>query len=257
MLLLHVPGDVALLKVAVNPEQIVVTPVIAAGRGLTVTVVVAEQPVASVYVITDVPARIPEMIPELMPAEATDVLPLIHVPPPASLNTVDKPAQTEVIPVIGPGRGSTVTVVVMRQPVGSVYVIVDVPAKSPETMPPELTVATEVLLLLQVPPPEISLNAVEDKTQTFVIPVIGAGAGLTETVVTAMHPVARVYVIVDVPPDLPKTIPVPAPIVATDVLLLLQVPPPASLNAVVKPAQTTVVPVIAEGFGFTVTTVVA
>ena len=36
-------------------------------------------------------------------------------------------------------------------------------------------------------------------------------------------------------------------------LLLVQVPPPASLNVVVNPGQTFSVPVIAEGKGFTVT----
>ena len=51
----------------------------------------------------------------------------------------------------------------------------------------------------------------------------------------------------------PLTIPVDEPTVALEVLLLLQVPPDvALLSEVVLPAQTTAVPVIAPGTGFTV-----
>jgi hypothetical protein len=59
-----------------------------------------------------------------------------------------------------------------------------------------------------------------------------------------------------VPDVTPKTIPVPASTVATVVSLLLHVPLPALLNVVVKPIQTPVVPVIADGSGLTVTVVV-
>ena len=44
---------------------------------------------------------------------------------------------------------------------------------------------------------------------------------------------------------------------AMAVLLLLQVPPPASYKIVVAPAQTVLVPVIAPGSGFTVKIVAA
>jgi hypothetical protein len=40
--------------------------------------------------------------------------------------------------------------------------------------------------------------------------------------------------------------------VATDVLPLLQAPPPASVNDVVNPAQTVVTPEMADGDGLTV-----
>ena len=46
--LLHAPPAVALLKVVVEPAQTLVVPVIAAGSGLTVTVVVTAQPVGKV-----------------------------------------------------------------------------------------------------------------------------------------------------------------------------------------------------------------
>jgi hypothetical protein len=45
---LHVPALVASLKVAVAPIQTYIVPVIAAGRGLTVTIAVAMHPVGSV-----------------------------------------------------------------------------------------------------------------------------------------------------------------------------------------------------------------
>ena len=46
--LLHVPPAVTLLKVVVEPMQTLVVPVIAAGSGLTVTVVVTAHPVPKV-----------------------------------------------------------------------------------------------------------------------------------------------------------------------------------------------------------------
>lgn len=59
-----------------------------------------------------------------------------------------------------------------------------------------------------------------------------------------------------VPAETPVTIRVAEPIVATVVVLLVQVPPPASLNVVVVPAQIPVAPDIADGKGLTVATVV-
>jgi hypothetical protein len=61
----------------------------------------------------------------------------------------------------------------------------------------------------------------------------------------------------EVPVAIPKTTPLAEPIVATDVLLLLQVPPvTASLRVVVAPAHKEVVPVMAVGTGLTVIVVV-
>lgn len=55
----------------------------------------------------------------------------------------------------------------------------------------------------------------------------------------------------------PETKPVEIPIVAIAVLLLAQVPPvTALLSAFVPPMQTDVMPVMAGGRGFTVTTLV-
>ena len=56
----------------------------------------------------------------------------------------------------------------------------------------------------------------------------------------------------------PVTMPDVAPMVATPVLLLVHVPPEvASVNVVVKPTHTFVVPPIAAGFGLTVKLVTA
>ena len=54
----------------------------------------------------------------------------------------------------------------------------------------------------------------------------------------------------------PVTIPLAEPTVATTVLLLAHVPPPPSLKVIAAPTQTVAGPEIAEGSGFTVTTVV-
>lgn len=124
---------------------------------------------------------------------------------------------------------------------------------------PELapTVAIPVLPLAQVPPPA-SLKVVFDATQTLSVPVIAPGSGLTVTGVVAVQPVdVKVKVIVAVPEATPVTTPVPETTVALLVLLLAHVPLPlASLNVVVKPWHTVVVPEIEDGPGVTVTVVV-
>jgi hypothetical protein len=65
-------------------------------------------------------------------------------------------------------------------------------------------------------------------------------------------------VITDVPELTPLTIPLPDPMVATDVLLLLHVPPDVVLvNDIVLPAQTLPAPEIEPGEGITVIAVKA
>ena len=54
---------------------------------------------------------------------------------------------------------------------------------------------------------------------------------------------------------MPETIPVELPMVAMPVDPDVHVPPPELLSVVVAPAQTLPEPVIADGSGFTVTTV--
>ena len=132
----------------------------------------------------------------------------------------------------------------------------EVPPDTPVTTPPALIVATAGVALLQVPPAVASANVVVEAWHTVVVPVIIAGNGLTVTVVVTKHPVANVYDITDVPDVTPVTTP-PALIVATAGVALLQVPPAVtSANAVVEPAHTVTVPVIAAGKGLTVTVAV-
>jgi hypothetical protein len=59
-----------------------------------------------------------------------------------------------------------------------------VPAATPETMPEVPTVATEVLLLLHVPPEVASLSELVKPGHVVADPVIAAGAGLTVIVMT-------------------------------------------------------------------------
>ncbi len=202
-----------------------------------------------------VPVATPVTTPVPEPTE-TLVLLLVHVPPPASVNAVVEPTHTVELPEIATGNGLTVTTWIVLHPVPNVYVIVDVPPATPETMPvPDPTVATEEVLVVQVPPPP-SVNAVVKPAQTVMVPVIAEGKGLTVTTVIVVHPVPKVYVIPEVPAATPETTPVPEPTVATDDVPVVHVPPPASVSAVVELTQTVAVPLMAAGNGLTVTTVV-
>jgi hypothetical protein len=70
-----------------------------------------------------------------------------------------------------------------------------VPEDTPDTVPvvPEdTTVATPVLTLVQVPPLVASVNIVVPLWHTVNVPDIGAGFGLTVTVVVRVQPEAEV-----------------------------------------------------------------
>jgi hypothetical protein len=126
-------------------------------------------------------------------------------------------------------------------------------------MPVDPTVAKAGLLLLHVPPTVASVNVVVEPTQTTAVPPKAAGWGFTVTGCTEKHPPAvNVKVIVGIPAATPVTTPVADPTVANAVLLLLHVPgDEASLNVVVSPTQTFIVPVIAAGCVLTVTGFIA
>jgi hypothetical protein len=182
------------------------------------------------------------------------------VPPGELLLNVDvRPAHILVLPAIVAGNGLTVTVTVRKQPVGKVYVIVEVPPLLPVTIPlPEPIPAIEELLEVHVPPAVLSVNAVVCPTQIAVAPMIASGSGFTVTVVVAEQP-ALVYIIgtLQLPNKPPLTTP-PDVTVAHKVLPLVQVPPVvASLNVVENPAHITVLPVIGAGVRLTVIVVVA
>lgn len=114
LLLLHNPPP-ASVKVVVAPTHTWALPVIAGGNGLTVTIVVAIHPVGNEKVMIAVPADTPVTTPVADPTVPMEVDPELQVPPPPSANVVIWPRHTKVIPVIVPGNGSTVTVVVAEQ----------------------------------------------------------------------------------------------------------------------------------------------
>src|SRR4051812_36472096 len=118
----------------------------------------------------------------------------------------------------------------------------------PFTTPDEEIAATKVLLLLHTPPPVPLLNADVVPTHMPVAPTIADGNGWTVTVALVWHPVGSVYFTVAVPAVTPSAIPLPDPIIATDVLPLLQVPPlRASLNVVANPVHAFLFPAIGAG----------
>jgi hypothetical protein len=108
--LLHVPPGEASLRVMLKATQTEEGPVMATGEGVTVTIFVVIQPVASVYVIVDVPGVTPDTTPPV-PMVATAVVLLLHVPPKVmSDKEVVVPAQSIATPDIAPGNGFTVNV---------------------------------------------------------------------------------------------------------------------------------------------------
>jgi hypothetical protein len=102
-----------------------------------------------------------------------------------------------------------------------------------------------------------SAKAVVNPTHTEAVPEIGNGIGLTVITEEMLQVVGSVYMMVAVPTDTPPTTPEDSPAVATDPLLLNQVPPPASLSPITDPTHTDVTPLIADGNGLTVTGSVA
>ena len=74
----------------------------------------------------------------------------------------------------------------MQPVVGSVYEIMVVPTLTLATAPvPEPIVATPVLMLLHTPDGVALLSVLPPPIHTWLVPVIGAGNGLTTTVTVA------------------------------------------------------------------------
>jgi hypothetical protein len=133
------------------------------------------------------------------------------------------------------------------------------------TEPPEIPVITPegdmtaiaVLLDDQLPPVVASVNVAVNPWHTSVGPAIAAGNGFMVTVVVLKHPAGVVYVITEVPPDIPVTTPVAAPTDAMVALVLLHVPPPIEPDKfVVLPTHADKVPVML-GNPFTTTVAIA
>jgi hypothetical protein len=133
-------------------------------------------------------------------------------------------------------------------------VIAAVPVPVAVTNPvPAFILATAALLLLHTPPIVAEARADVLPLQILRLPVIAAGAAPTVRTSVVIQPVDRAYVILEVPGAIPKATPLAEPIVATEVLLLVQTPPAVAEPSIVElPAQVTRAPSIGEGSGVTV-----
>lgn len=110
----------------------------------------------------------------LVPIVATAVLLLVHVPPvTASVSVVVCPTHNPLSPLIA-GAVLMVTVLVATHPAPATYDITEIPPAMPVTLPELSTVASAVLLLLQVPPVVASASVVVCPAHTVAVPVIAA-----------------------------------------------------------------------------------
>jgi hypothetical protein len=109
-----------------------------------------------------------------------------------------------------------------------------------------------VAVVLQPPPVTELESKIFTPGQVGTLPAIAGGKGLTVIVRIAVHPTPNVYVITDVPNEIPDTTP-PVSILATDTLLLVHVPPAVALvSEPVVPKHTDADPAIAAGNACTV-----
>lgn len=175
--LTHTPPVVG-ANVVVPPIQMVPAPVTeTATLGFTVPVSAVEaQPVeVCVYVKLAVPAEIPVTKPAFVTV-ATPALLVDHVPPEAGDNCVVKPIHIADGPVkLTTGMMFTVILAVGAdtQPEDvSVNVKFAEPGPTAVTTPPLVTVATELLLLVQVPAPPVVDNVDVCPIQSRFEPVI-------------------------------------------------------------------------------------
>jgi hypothetical protein len=261
LLLVHVPpvvGD----KVVVVPTQILELPVIeAVGFALMVTagVLFDTHPAVLVKVNVTVPAATPVTTPVFVTV-AIAVLLLTHVPPVAGAKVVVASTHIDVVPVILAIGIALTDIGVLGLEIHPDAVVVKIkvadPAVTPVTTPPLVTVATALLLLVQVPP-VFGDNVVVEPMHIAVFPVTLAIDELL--MVTGLlgfdsQPVALfVKVNVAVPAATPVTTPL-LDIVATALLLLVQVPPVAGDKVVVEPTHIALLPeIVATGLSLIVT----
>jgi hypothetical protein len=135
-----------------------------------------------------VPEDTPVTIPVDEPIVAIPAAPLLHVPPGvASLNVTVLPWHTVAGPEIGAGKGLTVSVLVVLQPVGNLNVMIVVPATMPVTIPEREPIEAAPVLLVHVPLPT-SVSVTVPPTHTVNGPEIGDGNGLTVNTAVAAQP---------------------------------------------------------------------
>ena len=132
-----------------------------------------------------VPGLIPSMIPVKVSIVATAGVELVHVPhvPPiaVSVNVVDAPVHSMLLPVMAGGTAVTVTILVELQP-AAVYDMTTVPALMEVTRPVVGTiVAIEGLEQVHTPPGVASANAMVAAMHRSSGPVTTPGAAFTVT----------------------------------------------------------------------------
>ena len=139
-------------------------------------------------ITVNVPVDMPVTIPEEEPIVPIRVFELLHVPDILLLKVAVSPVHTWWLPLIT-GTGLTVMVLFTVQLPPSEYIMLAVPELIPVTMPlPMPTIATVVLLLVQVPKAMASLKVIEEPSHTDERPVITAGAGVTVITIVVVHP---------------------------------------------------------------------
>ena len=246
------PGVAEMVTVPV-PHLEPPVPVGAAGTAFTVTdeVVLLQLVVPSVKVKVTLPAATPVITPALVTVAIATLL-LVQVPPDVGDKVAVLPTQTDA-GAVTTGKAFTVTeeVVLLQLVVPSVKVKVTLPAPTPVITPALVTVATEVLLLVQVPP-EVGDNVAVPPTHKAEGAVTtGKELTMTEEVVLLQLVVPSVKVKVTLPAPTPVITPALVT-VATEVLLLVQVPPDVGDNVAVLPTHKAE-GAVAAGKAFTVT----
>lgn len=124
----------------------------------------------------------------------------------------------------------------------------------------ELTVATPVFELFQIPPLVVAAHVAVELTHNGVVPdnvwIVGAVMDTVLVAVLTHAPEVTLYEINALPALIPVMIPVEAPIVATPEEVLVHVPPLVVLvQAAVEPTHTGVVPVMVCVIGAEIVTV--
>jgi hypothetical protein len=147
------------------------------------------------------------------------------------------------------GEAFTEIIAAAKQPTPDTYDMFTEPAETPATIPAPSTVATATLLLTHVPPEDVLVSVIVLPTHTEEGPAITAGDSLIVTTTVRPQPVAKAYVITDVPAVIPETVQVvPADNSETDVLLADHEPPPeAEESNVLLPVHTDKEPVTMAG----------
>src|SRR5258706_5225247 len=237
LLLTHVPPLVG-LNVIVDPIHKLDDGTLTVGSALIVTADVALLQVVAVLV--NVKVTLPAATPVTTPAFVTvarEGLLLTHVPPLIGLNVIAEPIHKldDGTLTVGSALIVTADVVLLQVVVVLVNVKVTLPAATPVTTPALVTVATEGLLLTQVPP-LVGLNVIADPTHKLEDGTLTVGSALIVTADVVLLQV--VVVLVNVNVTLPAATPVATPAlvtVAREGLLLTQVPPLIGLNVIAEP----------------------